>query len=210
MTMMTRRAALAGVAAVAVPLPALAALAPADKALVDQAVGVIQAMKSVKGRFVQTDSRGRVSRGAIFLQRPGKARFAYDPPSGLTVVSDGHHVSVADKRLKTFDRYPLGATPLALFLAREVRLDRGVEVTGVKRRDDGNFFITARDGARKTRGQIELAFSGDPVALLGWTVTDAQGLATQVRLIDLAPSAIDPALFVMKDPRPQRPASGKM
>ena len=42
---------------------------------------------------------------------PGKARFAYDPPSGLLVVSDGDLVSVQDSRLKTFESYPLGATP---------------------------------------------------------------------------------------------------
>jgi outer membrane lipoprotein-sorting protein len=209
MTNMTRRAALAGVAAVAMPLPALA-LTPDDQALADQAVAVIQSLKSVKGRFVQTDSRGRVSQGAIFLQRPGRARFAYDPPSGLTVVSDGHTVSVADKRLKTFDKYPLGATPLALFLAKEVRLDRGVKVTKVERREGGAFAITARDGGKKTRGQIELSFAGVPLQLIGWTVTDAQGQATRVRLTDLTPAAIDPAVFVMKDPRPQRPASGKM
>ncbi len=206
MSLLTRRTALIAGAAFALPLPALA-LSAEDQALVDRAVAELQSMKSVKGRFVQTDNRGRVSQGVIYLQRPGKARFAYDPPSGLTVVSDGAHVSVADKRLKTFDRYPLSATPLALFLAREVRLDKGVQVTRVQRRE-GGFAITARDGAKKTRGQIELSFADNPMSLLGWTVTDAQGSATRVRLTSLAAASIDPALFVMRDPRPQR--SGKM
>lgn len=208
MNSITRRAALTSGAAALIATPAFA-LTPADQALVDQAVAELQSMKSVKGRFVQTDNRGRVSQGAIFLQRPGKARFAYDPPSGLTVVSDGNHVSVADKRLKTFDRYPLASTPLALFLAREVRLDKGVQVTRVQRRE-GGFSITARDGAKKTRGQIELSFASNPMTLLGWTVTDAQGMATRVRLTQLAAASIDPTIFVMKDPRPQRGSSGKM
>ena len=151
-TSATRRAALMGMACVlAAPLPA-AALSPSDQALVDKAVAYLQSMKSVKGRFVQTDARGVTTQGSIYLQRPGKARFAYDAPSGMTVVSDGSRVSVSDKRLKTFNQYPLSSTPLALLLAREVRLDRGVQVTKVERLADG-FRLTARDAKKQTRGR---------------------------------------------------------
>ncbi|MGE5566626.1 MAG: LolA family protein [Parcubacteria group bacterium] len=198
----TRRAAVIGLALAVAPIQAFAALAPSDQALVDKAVAYLQSMKSVKGRFVQTDARGAVSRGEIYLQRPGKARFAYDPPSGLTVVSDGSRVSVADKRLKTFNQYPLSATPLALFLAREVRLDKGVQVTGVTRLADG-FTLTARDARKQTRGQIALTFADSPMRLVGWTVTDAQGGTTRVQLTDLQSASIDPGLFRLKDPRPK-------
>ena len=104
-------------------------LSPEDKALVDQATDYLQNLGEVKGRFVQTDSRGAISKGELYLKRPGRARFAYDPPSGLLVVSDGATVSVFDPRLKTFNHYPLKYTPLSLFLARQIRLDRGVVVS---------------------------------------------------------------------------------
>jgi len=195
------RAALIGMALAVAPLQAFA-LAPADQSLVDKAVSYLQSMKSVKGRFVQTDARGATSQGSIYLQRPGKARFAYDAPSGLTVVSDGSKVSVADKRLKTFNQYPLSATPLALLLAREVRLDRGVQVTNVTRLADG-FTLTARDAKKQTRGQITLTFTDAPVRLVGWSVTDAQGGVTRVKITDLQSASIDPGLFVLKDPRPK-------
>jgi outer membrane lipoprotein-sorting protein len=200
--MPTRRFALAGLAALAMPLPALAALSPSDQALVDKAVAYLQSMKSVKGRFVQTDARGATTQGSIYLQRPGKARFAYDAPSGLTVVSDGARVSVQDKRLKTFNQYPLSSTPLSLLLAKEVRLDKGVQVTKVTRLADG-FTLHARDARKKTRGQIALTFSDSPVRLVSWVVTDAQGGSTRVRLTGLTAARNDPALFVMKDPRPK-------
>lgn len=195
------RAAVVAMALAVAPIQAFA-LAPADQALVDKAVAYLQSMKSVKGRFVQTDARGSVSRGEIYLQRPGKARFAYDPPSGLTVVSDGAKVSVADKRLKTFNQYPLSATPLALLLAREVRLDKGVQVTGVTRLADG-FTLTARDARKQTRGQIALTFADSPMRLVGWTITDAQGATTRVKISDLESARIDPDLFRLKDPRPK-------
>src|SRR5947199_9803015 len=113
--MITRRhvAGLLAVAAVCAPFGARAApppaLSAADQALVDKAVAYLQGLSEARGRFTQTDGRGAPTTGELFLKRPGKARFAYDPPSGLLVVSDGGRVIVQDKRLDTFTPYPLGA-----------------------------------------------------------------------------------------------------
>jgi outer membrane lipoprotein-sorting protein len=203
MTITRRTLALAGLALLTAPSLALAQARPLsadDKALVDRAVAYLEAMPQVKARFTQIDGRGGATRGTVYLQRPGRARFEYDPPSGLTVVSDGVAVSVADSRLNTFDRYPLKNTPLSLFLAKSIRLDRGVQVVQVSRMADG-FSLVARDTRNDTAGQITLTFSDKPLALIGWTVTDAQRRATQVQLSGLAPAAMDPALFVGRDPR---------
>lgn len=214
MSRLTRRALALGLAAL--PLPALAqrapaaALSPADKALVDRAAAYLQGLTEAKGRFVQTDPRGATTQGALYLKRPGKARFAYEPPSGLTVVSDGALVSIHDARLKTFESYPLKATPLSLFLARQVRLDQGVMITRVTRMADG-FSITARDGRRVAEGQITLTFTDSPLALVGWTITDPQGGATRIRLTGLTKtSGLAPSMFVLKDPRPKNVGRGKV
>jgi outer membrane lipoprotein-sorting protein len=73
-------------------------------------------------------------------------------PSGLLVVSNGNNVNIFDSRLKTFESYPLSRTPLALLLAREVRLDRGVVITDVRKLADG-FTIVAQDAKRQTLGR---------------------------------------------------------
>ncbi|HEX3699581.1 MAG TPA: outer-membrane lipoprotein carrier protein LolA [Phenylobacterium sp.] len=200
---LTRRTAVLalGLCALAPAAFAQGALSAEDQALVARATAYLQGLEEAKGRFVQTDSRGQVTQGTFFLARPGRARFEYDPPSGLVVVSDGAAVTVADSRLKTFDRFPLGATPLSLFLAKTIRLDRGVEVTGVERQP-GGFTIVARDGHRKTAGQLALGFADNPLQLTRWAATDAQGRTTRVRLIGLTrTSGLDKALFVGKDPR---------
>lgn len=200
---LTRRS--LALALAATPLAGLAAaqtpgLSAVDKALVDRATAYLQGVSEARARFVQTDARGNTSQGTVYLKRPGKARFAYDPPSGLLVVSDGGNVAVQDSRLKTFDRYPLQSTPLSLFLARNISLEKGVTVTRVARMADG-FSITARDATRKTAGQITLNFSNAPLALVGWTVTDAQGRATRVRLAGLQRSpGLAADLFVLKNP----------
>ncbi|HQT52490.1 MAG: outer-membrane lipoprotein carrier protein LolA [Phenylobacterium sp.] len=214
MTRLTRRALALGLAALPLPAlaarPAIAPLSADDRLLVDKAATYLQGLTEAKGRFVQTDARGTSTQGTVFLKRPGKARFAYEAPSGLLVVADGANVSVADSRLKTFDRYPLMATPLSIFLARQIKLDRGVVISDVTRLADG-FTITARDGKKQAEGQITLTFSNSPMALIGWTVSDAQGQATRIRLTGLQrTSGLAPTLFVLNDPRPKSVGRGKM
>jgi outer membrane lipoprotein-sorting protein len=209
--MTTRRILLAAGLAAAIASPALAqntsgapapaALSADQKALLDKATAYIQGLSSAKGRFVQTDARGTVTQGTFYLQRPGKARFAYDPPAGLLVVSNGNNVNIFDSRLKTYESYPLSKTPLNLLLAREVRLDRGVAITDIRPLADG-FTIVAQDAKRQALGRISLDFSNAPTALMGWTVTDIKGGQIRVRLSDFAEtSGLDPKLFVLTDPR---------
>lgn len=178
------------------------ALSTADLALVDKATKYLQNLQEVEGRFEQTNPRGAVQTGDIFLKRPGKARFQYDPPSGLVVVSDGRNVNVWDSRLRTFDKTPLGATPLAILLARQIRLDQDVEVFRVGRYDDG-FYLSARNanGQARTEGYITLVFGDKPMQLRGWTLVDGQGQATRIKIANLAPTPVRPEMFVLDDPR---------
>jgi outer membrane lipoprotein-sorting protein len=181
--------------------PVPATLSAEQRALLDKATAYIQGLGSAKGRFVQTDARGTQTQGAFYMQRPGKARFAYDPPAGLLVVSNGNNVNIFDSRLKTYESYPLSKTPLNLLLAREVRLDRGVTITDIRPLADG-FTIVAQDAKRQALGKISMDFSNSPVGLMGWTVTDIKGGQIRVRLIDFAETSdLDPKLFVLTDPR---------
>ena len=178
-----------------------APLSPEDTALVQRATDYLQNLGEVKGRFVQTDARGGITHGELYLKRPGRARFAYDPPSGLLVVSNGATVSVFDPRLRTLNHYPLKYTPLSLFLARQIRLDRGVSVSHVTHFSNG-FGLTARDARHEAQGQITLTFATDPMRLSDWTMTDARGQTTRVQITSLEPaSGADTTLFELRDPR---------
>lgn len=175
-------------------------LTAADQASVDQANAYLQGLDHVKGRFEQTSPRGALSTGDIYVQRPGKARFAYDPQFGLLVVADGKTITVYDSRLKAFNRAPLNATPLSMLLSHEVRLDRDVAILRVDHYPD-YFALTLRDRTGHAEGRIVLYFNADPVSLRGWTLIDAQGKQTQIRLLGLDKAELDPGLFVLRDPR---------
>ena len=198
---MRRREFLAA-ALLATALPACAWAAPLsadDRALVERAAAYLDGLTEARGRFVQTDARGQTSEGELYLNRPGKVRFEYQQPQSLLVVADGFTVMVLDRRLKTFNRYPLGSTPLGLFLQKHVRLDK-VDITGVER-FPGGFSITASGGGKTMRGQITLSFADQPVALRQWSIVDAQGGRTTVRISDLTPAhGLDRGLFELRNP----------
>jgi outer membrane lipoprotein-sorting protein len=103
---LTRRSLTLALAAGAVCEPRAARRsAPADKATVDRAVAYLEGLSEAKARFVQTDARGRSTSRRRLPEAARQGRFAYDAPSGLLVVSDGHNVAVQDTRLKSFDSY---------------------------------------------------------------------------------------------------------
>ena len=187
-------------AAVASAAHADTPLSAEDKALVDKATAYLQGLGEMKGRFDQIDSRGGISHGDIYLKRPGRARFAYDPPYGLLVISDGANVMVSDPRLKSQSRYMLSVTPLSILLAKQVRLDRGVAVTRVDRFTDG-FALTAVDAHHRNLGEITMTFGDNPVALRAWKTKDAQGRITEIRLTSFeATSGLDANLFFIPAP----------
>jgi outer membrane lipoprotein-sorting protein len=190
---LTRRLVAVALAAM-LAVPMLAHADPQDDALTARAAAYLDGLTSVKGTFQQTDQKGVTVTGTFYLARPGRARFQYDEPSGLLITSDGKTVVLSDSHLKTLQRFPLSSTPLALFLADHIRLDKGAKVTRVDR-SAGGFSVTARDGRGLTQGQITLYFADEPIRLSGWAVVDAQGRTTRVALGPLSPSDASPDLF---------------
>src|SRR5476649_472381 len=180
MIAISRRLTLLALAA-CLAIPAVSRADPQDDALVARAVAYLDALTAAKGTFQQTDPKGVTVTGTFYLARPGRARFEYDPPSGLLITSDGKTVIMSDSRLKTFQHFALSSTPLALFLADHIRLDKGARIERVDR-SAGGFSITARDGHGLAQGQITLYFAEAPLRLSGWALIDAQGRATQVAL----------------------------
>lgn len=205
---------LAPAAASAAPAPAAPApsfrtpyaLSPQDRRDAERAAAYLQSLDTASAKFEQVAPNGQTTHGTLYLQRPGKARFEYDPPARMLIVSDGRTVALSDLRLKSFDRAPLSATPLNILLAKQVRLDRGVKIGRVDRNSEG-FAITAVDIAHQADGRLVIYFAdaGGRLQLKGWNVIDAQGRLTKVRLGELQPrSGLSPDLFVVRDPRVTR------
>ena len=157
----------------------------------DEAVKKINAyfngITNLQGNFDQVDSTNKHTTGRFYVQRPGKLRFDYAPPSALKIVADGHFLAIEDSSLKTVEKYPLESTPFRLLLTDAVDLGRDAHIVGVESQE-GSLAIALEDKGGQAAGQIKLFFDSNPeLTLKQWVITDAQGLSTKVTVNDMVP-----------------------
>lgn len=179
-----------------------------QRALVDKVSGYLTGIRTLVGDFVQVGPDGSKTEGQIYLQKPGRVRFEYAPPSPIELVADGQSLVVRDRKLATQDLYPLGQTPLRFLLADRVDLLRDTNVVGVY---SDNIFTTVVIEEKKTLGgthKLMLMFGAQDLALKQWTVTDPQGFDTTVAVYNLdMTKRPDPSLFKINYERVQTPAN---
>lgn len=175
--MITRRTLLGGLAAAVTVQPALAA--PLS---LSQLSAYLNSLRTVKTGFTQIADDGTISTGTLFIRRPGRARFEYDPPDKTLVMAGGGQVAVFDPKSNVPpEQYPLNQTPLKLILARNVNLARANMVMA-HRSDGTTTSVVAQDPEHPDLGNIELVFSGPPVELRQWVITGSDGARTTVIL----------------------------
>lgn len=178
-----------------------AELGEADKAAVARIAAYLNDVRSLKARFIQVGPNGELAQGDLYLRRPGRLRFEYDPPSPLLLVADGFWLILQDKELEQVSRWPVNDTPLGVLVADDIELDgQRTRVTEVGRRA-GVLTVTLIDRERPDEGSVTLVFSDSPLRLRQWRIVDAQGGVTNLSLqrIQLNPK-LDPELFVFTDP----------
>ncbi len=138
---------------------------------------------SMKGEFVQFGPNGEQTGGVFYLQRPGKIRFDYNNPATLTVRSNGKTVGINNKKLKTWDYFPLSKTPLKLLLSKKIDASNKA-IKSVKREQDLTTVIMA-DKSVFGNSKITLMFDPQSFDLRQWTITDNQGKDTSVMIFNV-------------------------
>jgi len=137
----------------------------------------------MKGEFLQFGPKGDQTGGTFAIKRPGKVRFDYEEPSPVQVVSNGLAVMVINKKLKTFDSYPLKNTPLKILL--DDKLDIGPEAILDVQKDDDVTTIVLGDKQVFGNSVITLLFDPKTFDLRQWTIKDSQGKETSVMVFNV-------------------------
>jgi outer membrane lipoprotein-sorting protein len=181
----------------ATPAPAPAA-AETPQQLIQRINQSLNSATTLVGDFQQINADGRRRGGKLYVQRPGKLRFDYNPPSQLEVVSDGSNVAVIDKRVPQQDLYGIGQTPLKFLVAERIDVARDTKVLSVRRDKDEVILEIEDKNTIAGTSRIRIHFNGDTFMLRRWTVTDPQGVPTTVQLANLSTAQRpDRALFTI-------------
>ncbi|CUX83687.1 MAG: outer membrane lipoprotein sorting system protein LolA [Roseibaca calidilacus] len=186
----TRRSLLMSVPALALVRPALA-----DRIPLDEISRYFNSFTTAEGEFTQINPDGSLATGRIYIRRPGRVRFEYDPPEESLVMAGGGQVAIFDGRSNQGPtQYPLSRTPLNLIL--EETVDFGNRDMIVDHMDDGTTTtVVAQDPENPQYGSIRLVFSAQPTELRQWVVRDDTGAETTVILGNMRFDGDLPALL---------------
>ncbi len=169
--------------ALVLALPALPAAA--RELSLSEISAYLNSLVKVEAAFTQINDDGTISTGRIYIWRPGRIRFEYDPPEESLVVAGRGQVAVFDARSnQPPEMFQLGLTPLSLILRSEIDLNRERMVVGFGS-DGTTTTVVLQDPEYPEYGNIRLIFTADPVQLRQWVTTDSAGQTTTVILRDL-------------------------
>jgi len=168
----------------------------AQRAQVDKVSAYLSSIQQLVGDFVQIGPDGSRVRGEFYIQKPGRVRFDYEPPSRIEIIADGQSVVVRDRKLATQDLYPLSQTPLRFLLSERIDLLKETNIVGV--RADDTFVTVTIEETQPLIGTSRLVMmvGAKDFKLKQWTITDPQGYDTTVAVSNLDNSKRpDPSLF---------------
>ncbi|BDA86729.1 outer-membrane lipoprotein carrier protein [Aureimonas sp. SA4125] len=175
-------------------LPAAMPAAHAQASAAAQAVADhFSGVKSMTGDFMQFDPNGKQTEGKFYIERPGKIRFDYSG-APLRVIADGEQVAINNRKLNTWDLYPLSKTPLKLLLGQTIDLS-SANIESVKEEPD---LTTIVMGDKSVFGDSRITMMFDPTSfdLRQWTIRDNQGKDTSVMVYNIRSGvAFDQSMF---------------
>lgn len=200
-------------AALLAPLPALlpsaAIAAPAtpvslsaqDQAVVAKVEEYLNGITTLQSKFLQVAPNGRQATGTFYLWRPGRMRLEYDRPLKDFIVADGSFVFYWDGEMRQQSSAPIGSTLADFILRKNIRLSGDVTVTEVFQAP-GVIEVSLLESKDPGKGTLTLVFEDHPFQLRKWRVLDAQGMTTEVALLNPRTDVtFDREMFYFKEPQ---------
>jgi outer membrane lipoprotein-sorting protein len=183
----------------AVPSPPAAVLTPLDIDDLRRIAAYLNGIYTMTARFRQSSGGGGTATGSLWMARPGRMRFEYDPPSPILLIADRFYVYYVDKQLAQMSKVGLKSTPAWFLLRDPITFDDLL----IKRFERGanTLTITVVEPTEPDNGSLTIVFSSQPLVLRQWTIVDQQRKTTTVSISNVQFGAmLDPGLFVYQDP----------
>jgi outer membrane lipoprotein-sorting protein len=178
----------AALAAAAIVLSAPAAIAVERPITDPEAVGEINriedylnGIKSMESRFIQINPDGSAWNGTLYVRRPGKFRFEYDPPIPHLLIANDNWFFHVDRALQETNVIPLVKTPAQFLVRKDISLKDDFKITKFEQKP-GIVEVAMVTRDNPDMGEVTLTFSDKPLELRKWSVRDVQDNLTQVTL----------------------------
>lgn len=178
-------------------------LAPNQKTI-QRVEQYLTGLSTIVADFTQVAPDGSLTSGKFYLERPGKMRWQYNPPTPILMVSNGSELVFYDVELEQVSHIPLDSTLIGFLAQNPIRFDGKVGVLAFEQ-ENSVIRITLAQKDKPTDGTLTLEFSDKPLLIRNMVVTDATHQITTVSLNNARFGVkLDRELFIWRDPRQKR------
>ena len=135
-------------------------------------------IRTLQAKFSQTDNTGDTMTGELFLKKPGKIRFSYDPPYYLQIISKQAAVLIFDPKNSGSGplTYPLSYTPLGFLIKND--LSSLINENGEIFELDDLIFLKVQN----PKYQLSIKFYKNPISIIGWEFKNQMGEIISITL----------------------------
>jgi len=178
------------------------ALSDADQANLSRIESYLNDLGTLQSRFIQANPDGTYSEGTMYLQRPGKLRFEYDPPDPYLIITHGDWFIYVDKELEEATYLPVDKTPAYFIVKKDISFGDKLQVASFHN-TDRVFRVEVEQVDDLDSGRVMMVFTDAPLQLRKWQIIDSQGNLTDTTLIN--PNfdvPLNKDLFEYDGPRP--------
>jgi outer membrane lipoprotein-sorting protein len=161
-------------------------------------------LTTIAADFSQVAPDGSLTNGKFYLERPGRMRWQYNPPTPILMVADGKVLTYYDYELEQVNYIPLDSTLIGFLAEPQISFSGYVGLRTIEEQNDA-IRVTIAERGKPGDGELMLEFSDKPLTLRNMVVTDATHQVTSVSLNNAQFGVkLDRELFVFRDPRKPR------
>lgn len=143
----------------------------------------LNSFTTLEANFVQINPDGSKASGQFLLKRPHNLKFAYQHPTGYTILAKDGWLELYDPSFDDTSYLELDFTPARFFLSKEINLNKDIIVKGIFPEGEEGISLVLTDTNQSAL--VTLIFTLSPLTLRGWRILDQQRQFTQLFLTDL-------------------------
>lgn len=139
---------------------------------------------TLEATFKQWDQNGALTKGKLFLQRPGFLRMDAQAPSQMLIVADGTTLFFIDRGTLDVSYTPIDQSLATFLLDEKINFLEGFDIEKFEENDKAVSLKIRRKAARDL-GTLTLVFRRSPLMIIQWILEDAQNMTTMVHLSNI-------------------------
>ena len=158
-------------------------------------------IKTMSGRFEQTDTDNNIEYGNFYFDKPYKSKFTYDNKNE-TIITNQILINILDEEGYQIDSYPIGNSPIKNILSNNIKLEDIFTISGVEiisGKDDVYKITTVKKDSDNLNGEVLFFFSTADLTLKKWVIFDEFKNKTVLEFTNIQKNiSIAPNIFVVR------------